>query len=173
MKRGYVMAAVLVGVALSSSAAALAQEPPNADLAIISNAANVRHAKVGQAVTFTIVGKDVGPDVTDSFYVITGQAVQGFIAGPPLCDRFGDCGSTIICDRSESGGIPSADGSFCEFSDVRIGELYIGTISFRVLPTSTKFASDTACAASGDLRIDPNPANDCVTAFVRVVGKRN
>lgn len=76
--------------------------------------------------------------------------------------------------ESEPGSVPSADGSFCEFSDPRIGELYIGMVSFRVLPTGSKFASDTACVTSPEYppRIDPNPANDCATATVKIVGRR-
>src|SRR5438034_2083261 len=166
----FVMAATLVGFVLGSSAVALAQETPTADLGIVSNTANVKHAKVGQQVIFTAVGIDLGPDVTDEFYVDTAQAEQGFIDGPPLCDQ-GDCaGFNVLCDSHLLGGPslggPSADGSLCEFGGVRIGELYIGTISYRVLPTSSKFASDTACATSPDPRDDPNPVNDCATAFV-------
>lgn len=88
-----------------SSAVAQAQEPPTADLAIVSNTANVRHARVGDQVIFTVVGTDNGPDVTDEFYVITAQAEQGFIDGPPLCDRFGDC-APVICDRIGAGQCP-------------------------------------------------------------------
>ena len=126
MRTGFLATVAFLGLGLSpfGVASSVAQVLPNADLAIVSNTPNVRHAKVGQAVTFTIVGRDMGPDATDGLHVVTGQAEQGFTDGPPLCDRFGDCSSTIICDRTQSSVIPSADGRFCEFNDIRSASIY-------------------------------------------------
>jgi len=43
-----------------------------------------------------------------------------------------------------------------------------------VMPTAGDYASNTACVFSWDVPIiDPNPANDCVTMRVRIVGKRD
>ena len=49
----FVVCLITIGLALATTSAA--QEVPNADLAIVSNTANVKHAKVGNEVTFTII----------------------------------------------------------------------------------------------------------------------
>ena len=73
MRKGFPLAALLC-FGLLGVAPGAAQEPPTADLAIVSNTANVRHAKVGQEVIFTIVARDNGPDVTAGLFVNTGKS---------------------------------------------------------------------------------------------------
>ncbi len=59
---------LLVGAALLTlvPVAVAAQTVPNADIAIASNTANVKHAHVGQEVTFTIVA--IFPDMPSCEY---------------------------------------------------------------------------------------------------------
>jgi uncharacterized repeat protein (TIGR01451 family) len=52
-------------VGLALAAAAGAQGVPTADLAIVSNTASVKHAKVGDEVTFTIIATNNGPESAD------------------------------------------------------------------------------------------------------------
>jgi hypothetical protein len=169
MKTAFLAAATLLCCGLLGAATSEAQELPTADLAIVSNTANVHHAKVGEQVIFTIVATDSGPDVTQELHVNTGAAQQGLAIGPAICGRFDDC-LDVICDRSLPLPVPSADTPFCEFSEVQVGELYTAKASFVVLATGSKYASETACVAYP--RNDPNPANDCATATVKIIGKR-
>jgi hypothetical protein len=172
MSKGLPLAALLC-LGLLGVAPSAAQEPPTADLAIVSNTANVRHAKVGQEVIFTIVARDNGPDVTAALFVNTDAAPRGLGIGPVLCDRLDRC-SYLICDRSLPLPVPSADTPSCDFSYVRVGELITVKAVFVVQATGSKYASFTACVTSPEYppRNDPNPANDCATATVKIVGKR-
>jgi hypothetical protein len=173
MRKALVTVATLLALGLTSLGvvASAAEEPPTADLAILSNTANVRHAKVGQEVIFTILARDNGPDVTTGLFVNIDAAPRSLGIGPVLCDRRGDC-SYMICDRSLPLPFPSADTPSCEFSDVHVGELVTTQAAFVVQATGSKDASLTACVTSPELRNDPNPANDCATATVKIVGKR-
>jgi hypothetical protein len=169
MKRGLLAAATLLCLGVLGVATSAAQGLPTADLAIVSNTANVRHAKVGQEVIFTIVATDYGPDVTTEVHVQTAVALRSIAEGPEICDRFGEC-STVICDRSLPLPVPSADTPDCEFDiDVHVGELYTARAAFTVLGTGSKYASETACVTWP--RNDPNPANDCATATVKIIGR--
>jgi Domain of unknown function DUF11 len=170
MKRGLLAAATLSCLGVLGVATSAAQEPPTADLAIVSNTANVRHAKVGQEVIFTIVATDYGPDVTEEVHVQTAVALRSISEGPEICGLV-NC-STVICDRSLGPG-PSADTPDCEFDDVHVGELYTARAAFTVLGTGSKYASETACVTSPEYppRNDPNPANDCATATVKIIGR--
>ena len=53
----------VVGLTLAASAGA--QGVPTADLAIVSNTASVKHAKVGDEVRFTIIATNNGPESAD------------------------------------------------------------------------------------------------------------
>jgi hypothetical protein len=154
--------------------AGAAQEPPGADVAIVSNTANVRHAKVGHAVIFTIVATFNGPDVTAALFGNTDPEPPNLVPASILCDRFGECGNYLICDRSLPLPVPSADTPSCEFTEAHMGELVTAKAAFVVRASGGKYASFRACATLPDYPpgSDPNPTSDCATASVKIVGKR-
>jgi uncharacterized repeat protein (TIGR01451 family) len=137
-----------IGVAMGA-----AQVPPNADLAIVSNTANLSHAKVGQEVTFKIVATNNGPDPAELF--VNEQALVGLVMVSETCDR----------------GI-SADTPSCEYGVLQAGETVTTTVIAQVQATGSKYASNTACVSSPDPLADPNTANDCATANLRIIGKQ-
>src|SRR3954452_25104612 len=99
--KGFITAAVLA-LAISPAAAG-AQTVPVADLAIMSVTANVAQAKVGQAVTFTIVASNHGPDAAEMD--VFPRTFGGFEMTSATCDR----------------GI-SSDGPFCEYGTLATGD---------------------------------------------------
>jgi hypothetical protein len=165
----------LLGMGLVAAGVSAADEvPKNMDLAIVSNTANVRHAKVGQVVTFTIVATDYGPDLPGELFVQAHQASDSLQLGPVICEPFGQC-APVICEFALSLPGPSADHTQCEFGiEGHLGEPVTATIAFAIQGTGSKYASDTACVSASDYPppLDPNPANDCATATVKIVGKR-
>ena len=159
MKRGFLVAATLLAFGLSSGAGAEAQEPREVDLAI-TNTANVRHAKVGQLVTFTSVATNLGPDDVVFFHVDVGEAgaVMNFSG-----NIFIDCARGV-----------SNDGDSCEYGFLlQPGDTVSQTTTRTILGGDGKWATATACVAPFSIfDVDPNPANNCATARVRIVGKR-
>jgi hypothetical protein len=173
-----VTGALLLGLGSSSlgAVANAAEELPNPDVAIVSNTANVRHAKVGQAVIFTIVATLSGPDVVPFIFVNTDPEPPNLAPASILCNpRRGECDLYMICDRPPPLLGPSADTPSCEFTEPHLGELLTVKAAFVVQAGGGKFASFRACAALPDFPpgSDPNPANDCATASVKIVGKRS
>ena len=177
MRNGFLAATILLGLGLSplTVTTSAAQEPPNPDVAIVSNTANVRHAKVGQVVIFTIVATFSGPDVPTELFVNTDPENPNLAPAPILCNHFGECGNDMICDRSLPLPAPTADTPSCEFTEAHMGELFtVKRAAFVVQAPSGKYASLTACGELPDYPrgSDPNPTNDCATASVKIVGKR-
>jgi uncharacterized repeat protein (TIGR01451 family) len=155
MRKGFLAATMLLGLGLSSFTVATgaAQVPPNADLAIVSNTVRVRHAKVGREVTFTIIATNNGPDAAElDVYETT---LDGLRLISETCDR----------------GI-SADTPACEYGIVGPGETVTTTAVVEVEGAKGKFANNTACVSSEEPINDSNTQNDCVTATLRIVGKR-
>jgi hypothetical protein len=132
---------------------AAAQEVPNADLAILSNAANVKHGHVGQQVTFTILATDKGPDAIPNLFV--NATFQGLELVEELCDL----------------GV-SADTPSCEYSDILPGQIVTTTVIARIVRTGGKTAALRVCVSSPDQINDTDASNDCVTSTVRVIGRR-
>lgn len=163
------LALVGVGVAVGASLFAFAgvargESLPTADLAVVSKTADVRHARIGGEVTFTIVATNLGPDAADLNVVEDpSQLYPGQF--PPADFQLG----TEQCDFGISPDTPA-----CEYGLVQPGETVKTVAVMTVKPTAGKYASNTACVFSWDVPIsDPNPANNCVTMAVRIVGKRN
>jgi uncharacterized repeat protein (TIGR01451 family) len=127
--------------------------PVSADLAIVSNTASVRHAKVGQEVTFTVVATNNGPDPA-ALDVNTNQASTGLRIVKITCDR----------------GI-SPDTPFCEYGKPLLSNETVTTRIVAEVQAGSNYARDTSCVTSGE-QIDPNPSNDCATATLRIIGKR-
>jgi uncharacterized repeat protein (TIGR01451 family) len=148
--------AALLGLGLGSLgvATAAAQEAQNADLAIVANTANVRHAKIGQQVAFTIIAANNGPDPAD--LNVTETDLDGLQLISETCDH----------------GI-SADTPSCEYGTVGPGETVTTTAVVEVSSAEGKFDNNTACVSSEQPLNDPNTQNDCATARLRIVGKRH
>jgi hypothetical protein len=159
--KGILAAAVFLTLALSATSAAQ-EVPTQADLAITSNSANVRHAKVGDVVTFTVVAHNYGPGAVDVlvypklpyWYEQSTGALELF---PPVVD----------CDGDQEG-----DGAWCEYNVIEPGQSLTQLYFARVRAAGEKWASETACLFSGDFYVDPDPTNDCATATVKIIGKR-
>jgi uncharacterized repeat protein (TIGR01451 family) len=145
---------VALGLALLGGTAGADSVTPTADLAILSNAASERHAKVGEEVTFTILATNNGPEPAE-LDVDTTQATNSLRPIKATCDR----------------GI-SADGPFCEYGTLQPSESVTTTIVAEVQATGSKHASDIACVQSEEAIIDPDLSNECATATVRIIGKR-
>jgi Domain of unknown function DUF11 len=156
------VATVTVGAVILSTSTAAADEVPTADLVLVSKSADVRHAKVGDEVTFTIIATNNGPDAADfNVFEDLGQIYPG---------RYPPSDFELVseeCDRGISADTPS-----CEYGTVQPGDTVTTIVVMRLKPVSSKYASNTACVISGYPINDPNPANDCVTIAVRVVGRR-
>ena len=133
---------------------AAAQEVPTADMAIVSNTANVKHAHVGQQVSFTIVAINNGPDLVEVL-AVTYTSVQNLQPVDEICDL----------------GI-SADSPSCEYSTVQPGQARTTIVVAEIVDTGAKIASLTACVTALDPTNDPNGANNCATATLKIVGKR-
>jgi hypothetical protein len=143
---------------------AAAQDRPVADVAVVSLSANVRHAQVGEEVIFTAVAANNGPDAADF----------ALVADPSLFfpNQFEPSGFEILgaVDCQDV----SPDGSSCEYQGWPPGATVTMIFHAAVKPTTNKVASMTSCVYSLDtLIIDPNPANDCLTKSLRIVGKRD
>jgi hypothetical protein len=154
MKRA-IRTLVLVSVAVVGFVPfpAAAQEVPNVDLAIVSITANVKHGRVGQHVTLTIVATNNGPDPAPTL------DVQAAFQGLQLVDE--------ICDLGTSADTPS-----CEYRNVQVGQTLTTTVLAEIVSTGDKTASLTACVTSEGSINDPNVGNDCATATLKKVGKR-
>ena len=177
MRIALMTVAMLMGLGSSSlgAVADAAQEPLNADVAIVSNTDDVRHAKVGQVVIFTIQATFSGPGVPAELFVNTDPEPPNLAPASILCNlRRGECGLYMICDRPPPLLGPSADTPSCEFTEAQAGELLTVKAAFVVQGGGGKYASFRACATLPDFPpgSDPNPANDCATATVKIVGKR-
>jgi uncharacterized repeat protein (TIGR01451 family) len=149
--QGSVLVAATIGLVLASAAGA--DVIPTADLAVVSNTASVKHAKVGDEITFTIIATNNGVDAADFNVMWSSEQLQ-------LVSE--------SCDR----GI-SADTPACEFGVVEPGVTLRTTVVARVVATGDKYAISTGCMVEqAEVMIDPVPQNNCVAATVRIVGKR-
>jgi uncharacterized repeat protein (TIGR01451 family) len=146
-----VLCFVTIGSAFVASSDA--QEPPNADLAIVSNTASVKHAKVGSEVTFTIIAANNGPDAAELNVMWASDQMQ-------LVSE--------TCDRGISADTPS-----CEYGVVDPGQTRTSIVVAKITGTDSKHAVSTACVIeqAGFIN-DPNPENNCAAASVKVVGPR-
>ncbi len=121
----------------------------------MSNTANVKHGRVGQQVTFTIVATNNGPDSAPSLDVYDNSAVQGLQIVAEICDL----------------GI-SPDTPACEYSNVPPGQTLTTTVVAEIVSSGDKTARLTSCVQSEQMINDPNIGNNCGTATLKVVGKR-
>jgi hypothetical protein len=142
---------------------AQAQDQPGADIAVVSMTASVRHAKVGQEVTFTVVAENNGPDAAD--FALIADASLFFP------NQFQPSGFEIQGAVECQNGPP--DGASCEDNSLPAGATLTMIFHATVKPTTNKIASITSIVDSFSPIPDPNPANDSMTASVRVVGKRD
>jgi uncharacterized repeat protein (TIGR01451 family) len=141
----------LAATGLTLAAAAGAQAVSTADLAIVSNTPSVKHAKVGDEITFTIIATNNGPDAADLNVYWSSDQLN-------LVDE--------TCDL----GI-SADTPACEYGTMQPGVTLTTTVVAEVLGTGSKYAVGTGCVV-GNESTDPDSENNCVDATVKIVGKR-
>jgi uncharacterized repeat protein (TIGR01451 family) len=143
----------LATIGLTLAAAAGAQGVPTADLAIVSNTASVKHAKVGDEVAFTIIATNNGPDAADFNVTWSSDQLQ------------------LVSETCDLG--ISADTPTCEYGTVEPGVSLTTTVVARVLDTGSKHATGTGCMVEQPgFIVDPDPQNNCAAATVKVVGKR-
>jgi len=146
---------LLVGTALFALMPfeAKAQQVPTADLAIVSNTANVKHARVGQQVTFTIVAINNGPDLVVGV-AVTYRSLQNLRPIRAICDL----------------GI-SPDGPSCEYSNVMPGQMRTTIVLAEIAGTQDRIASLTECVTALQQINDPISDDNCATETLRVIGK--
>jgi uncharacterized repeat protein (TIGR01451 family) len=133
------------------------------DLGIVSITPDVRHARVGDYVTFTIVAKNFGPDVAELF-VNTTDASESLTFGS---SSSANCG--VINGPAPQPGIHGNDGSWCEHGLAQPGDIVTDALVMQIAPTSAGYASDTACAWSPEEPVGyADPTNGCATATVKV-----
>jgi uncharacterized repeat protein (TIGR01451 family) len=148
----FLATALAVGVAATSGIAG-ADIVPTADLAVVSSTVDVAHAKIGDHVTVTIVATNNGPGAAD--FNVTWASDQLRLVSE-------------TCDH----GI-SADTPTCEYGVIGSGVTLTTTVVAEVIGTSDKQAVGMGCMVEQPGFIDdPDPANDCATASVKIVGKR-
>lgn len=147
----FVVCLITIGLALATTSAA--QEVPNADLAIVSNTANVKHAKVGNEVTFTIIATNHGPDAAELNVTWASEQMQ------------------LVSETCDLG--ISADTPACEYGVVDPGQSRTTIVVAEVISTSSKHAVSTACLVeqAGFIN-DPDSQNNCAAATVKIVGMR-
>ena len=144
---------VSAAVGLTLAAAAGAQVVPTADLAIVSNTASVKHAKVGDEVTFTIIASNNGPESADFNVTWASEQMQ------------------LVSETCDLGISP--DTPACEYGAVDPGVTLTTTVVARVLDTGGNDATSTGCMVEqAGFIIDPYPQNNCAAATVKIVGKR-
>jgi hypothetical protein len=153
MGKGFLAAALVAFMIAPVVATSEAQSVPTADLAIVSKTASVRHAKVGQQVTFTILATNKGPQAAE--LDVSERALVGLQMVSEQCDR----------------GI-SPDTPSCEYGTVQPGETVTTVVVAEVEATESKHVTNEACVSSEETIDDPNTSNDCLTTSVRVIGKR-
>ena len=147
----FVVCLITIGLALATTSAA--QEVPNADLAIVSNTANVKHAKVGNEVTFTIIATNHGPDAAELNVTWASEQMQ------------------LVSETCDLG--ISADTPACEYGIVDPGQSRTTIVVAEVISISSKHAVGTACLVEQPGFInDPDSQNNCAAATVKIVGMR-
>jgi hypothetical protein len=164
MRRLFLATATLFGLGLSQFGVAVSvarATPTGEPVVTISNTASVRHAKVGDEVTFTSVATNNSPNPV-GFYVQTAYALDGL--------KF----DLVGCDRV------SNDGTFCEYSLVQPGQAVTQTVRARVQATGSRRATETACVSNAEWyrangpklpALTPANVGPCASAMVRIIGK--
>jgi Domain of unknown function DUF11 len=139
--------ATAVGIAAPHRAAA---QLPTADLAIV-RVSGPHQANFGKVITFKIVATNLGPATSQLDVAVTSMG------GLEL--------NFLQCDL----GI-SADGPFCEYSNVAPGARRTTLAVATVLSGAGSFGSLTACTNNEGQTEDPKPGNDCTSATVGIHG---
>ena len=148
-----IVAALTIAVLVGAARTAHAEDPIKADLAIVSQSANVRHTRIGQEVIFTTVATNKGPEPAE-------LDVLEYLP-PELLMTDEDCGDV------------SADSPACEYGTYVIaGETKTIKVRATVLPTTSKRLTSTACVVFwGNPTDDPDHTNDCASAQIKIVGR--
>jgi hypothetical protein len=128
------------------------------DLAILSVTASTTRAHVGDVLRLTAVAEDLGPDAVSSSFDIT------YNETPTLALRG---------ERCIGAGNPSPDTPTCEFGPVDTGVALTTRVRTKVVATGDKSVVAEFCVSQEATDfVDPNPANDCGSVTVKVLGRR-
>lgn len=147
----FLVGLITTGLALAATSAA--QEVPQADLAIVSNTASVKRAKVGNEVTFTIIATNHGPDAAELDVTWSSEQMQ-------------------LVSETCARGI-SADTPACEYGFVKPGHSRTTTVVAGVISTGGTHAVGRACVVEqAGLINDSDSGNNCAAARLKVVGRR-
>jgi hypothetical protein len=147
----FVLCLLTIGLGLTATSGA--EVIPNADLAVVSNVADVEHAKVGDRVTFTIIATNDGPDASELDVYWASEQMH------------------LVSETCDLG--ISADTPACEYTIVEPGQTVRTTAVAEVLDTGSKHAVSSACIVEqAGLINDPDSQNNCAAATVKIVGKR-
>jgi hypothetical protein len=165
MRKALLATTALVAFALSVSTSA-AQQFATADVQVVSNTPNVRHAKVGDVVEFTVIARNNGPDTVA---LNVSECVD--LNDPTCLTKDGFEFGAMTCEGLTN---PSADTPVCEYGLAQPGAVATVTVGARVHSTADRHRSFTACVGpfADEPYVDPDPANDCATATVKIIGKR-
>jgi uncharacterized repeat protein (TIGR01451 family) len=142
---------------------------PSADVQLVSNTPSVRNAKVGDTVEFTVVARNNGPDPVQMTVYPNLVALWDLLPGAPTPTLV--LSPLWICDLGQE---TDADG-WCEYGHIfAVGETVTTRYFTLANATGEKLGNVHACTFSPSLPGDEdlNPANDCLTATVKIVGKR-
>ncbi|MFL5761444.1 MAG: hypothetical protein ACJ789_17115 [Thermomicrobiales bacterium] len=139
--------ATTLGIAAPHRAAA---QGLTADLAIL-RITGPHQAKPGKVITFKIVATNLGPATSQLDVAVTSSG------GLQL--------DFLQCDLGVS-----ADGPFCEYSNVAPGERRTTLAVAVVLSGAGSTGTLTACTNSEGQTEDPNPGNDCSTLTIAIAG---
>jgi len=147
----FVVCLITTGLALVATSAA--QEVPTADLAIVSDIASVKHAKVGNEVTFTVVATNDGPDAAELNVTWASEQMN------------------LVFETCDLG--ISADTPACEYGIVQPGQSRTTIVVAEIISTGSKHAVSSACVVeqAGFIN-DPDSQNNCAAVTVKIVGMR-
>jgi hypothetical protein len=147
----FAMLGLLIATAIGAAAPhRAAAQLPSADLAIL-RVTGPHQAKPGKALTFKIEATNLGPATSQLDVAVTSSG------GLEL--------NFLQCDL----GI-SADGAFCEYSNVAPGARRTTLAFVTVLSGAGSSGTLTACTGNEGQTEDPNPSNDCTTLTVGING---
>jgi hypothetical protein len=143
---GLVLSTAFLGITSQRAAAQL----PSADLALL-RMSGPHQAKSGKVVTIKIVATNLGPATSQLDVAVT--SAQGLELDVLQCDL----------------GI-SADGPFCEYSNVAPGAKRTTLALATVLSGAGSSGTLTACTGNEGQTVDLNSNNDCQTLSVVITG---
>jgi hypothetical protein len=159
--RRYGILAAVTGALMLGWAAPPAQAQGSADLAIVhryalnSSGVKVTSAQRGSVLRYVFIGKDLGPDALSNDSFDTSFGPPGFIKNATF--------RAEICAFGVSADTPS-----CEVGAVPVGQAVRTVVKVALTGAVGTNAKVRVCAFAENGTPDPNAANNCATAKVRI-----